>query len=270
MDISVIIPTYRPADYLWQCLDSICAQTLPYERFEVVIVLNGCKEPYYKKISAYLADKPLHAVLIQTDEPGVSHARNLGLDNARGEYVVFLDDDDWLSPNYLENLLMSASPGKIVEANVMVYWEEYGCFSPYHFLAQAYGAYTPPKWKSIIFIRCFLSSACCKLIPMAMIGSVRFDPCLRFGEDAFFMASISRNLEDFGLASADTFYYIRIRQDSASHQQQSYKERAGVVFRLCGNYVRLYLSDMRHYNFLFIASRIVATLRRLFRRSWEV
>ena len=53
MKISVIIPSYKPQEYLWQCLDSLCSQTFPKEDFELILVLNGCKEPYYEQIKAY-------------------------------------------------------------------------------------------------------------------------------------------------------------------------------------------------------------------------
>ena len=50
MKISVIIPTYKPQAYLWKCLDSMVAQTFPKEEFEVILVLNGCSEPWKGKV----------------------------------------------------------------------------------------------------------------------------------------------------------------------------------------------------------------------------
>ena len=270
MEISVIIPTYRPAAYLWQCIDSLCAQTLPSDRFEVVLVLNGCKDPYKENIGKYLTGKNIHANLLQTDVPGVSHARNMGLDHARGKYVVFIDDDDWIAPNYLESLLEKAAAGRIVVANVRSYIEDKDCYSSSHFLSQAYARYKRMgEKKDMMSVRSFLSSACCKLIPREMIGQMRFDTRIPLGEDAFFMASISKNMEDLVPAPEDACYYFRIRKNSSSHKERPYLERAGIVFRLCQSYARLYLSDMRHYDFLFMTSRIAATLRRLFQRSWE-
>ena len=54
MKISVIIPTYKPKSYLWECLDSLVAQTFAKEDFEVVIVLNGCEDPYKSQIEKYI------------------------------------------------------------------------------------------------------------------------------------------------------------------------------------------------------------------------
>lgn len=127
MDISVIIPTYKPGDYIWQCLDSLKSQTLSHDRFEAIIILNGCNEPYCSQIKNYLANWPqtLQHTFAQTDEGGVSNARNMGIDLAKGKYLSFLDDDDWISPTYLERLYEKAvNDETLVIANVKNYDEK--------------------------------------------------------------------------------------------------------------------------------------------------
>ena len=97
MKISVIIPTYQPKDYLWECLNSLTSQTISKDDYEVIIVLNGCDEPYKSQIQSYIdAKEGFHFSLIQTDVPGVSNARNIGLDKSKGEYISFIDDDPWV------------------------------------------------------------------------------------------------------------------------------------------------------------------------------
>ena len=80
---------------------------MPADRYELVIIVNGCCEPYLGQIKDHLATFPtkLHTTVVQTDRGGVSNARNMGLDLAKGRYVSFVDDDDWVSPDYLEGLL---------------------------------------------------------------------------------------------------------------------------------------------------------------------
>ena len=118
-EISVIIPTYKPQDYLWQCLESLERQTVSKTLYEVVIILNGCKEPYYSNISNHLKDYTMDVRLLQTDEAGVSYARNIGIENAQGKYVTFVDDDDWVSLDYLSELYRCAPTNHgIVAANV--------------------------------------------------------------------------------------------------------------------------------------------------------
>ena len=54
MKISVIIPTYKPKAYLWECLNSLCNQSFHFEDYEIIIVLNGCKEPYDSQINEFI------------------------------------------------------------------------------------------------------------------------------------------------------------------------------------------------------------------------
>ena len=106
MKISVIIPTYKPQNYLWECLESLKMQTFPKGDFEIILVLNGCNEPYYSHIEDYLSLNMSDNVVnfIHVEQGGVSNARNVALNCARGEYIAFVDDDDFISPSYLEEL----------------------------------------------------------------------------------------------------------------------------------------------------------------------
>ena len=114
MKISVIIPSYKPKGYLWECLESLYNQTFPSNDFEILLVLNGCCEPYKSQIEEFLKGKDMcNVCLIQTNQLGVSNARNIGLDRAKGDYITFIDDDDYVSPSYLEELYEKALPDTI-------------------------------------------------------------------------------------------------------------------------------------------------------------
>ncbi len=70
MLISVIIPTYKPEDYLFDCLFSIKNQTISHESFEIIIVLNGCKYPYQEQIEIFMEkhfEDDIKIKMIQTD-----------------------------------------------------------------------------------------------------------------------------------------------------------------------------------------------------------
>lgn len=115
MKVSVIIPTYKPQKYLWDCLCSMNEQTMRKEDFEVILVLNGCNQPYYSQILDWkAAHKDLNLNVIQTDQGGVSNARNIALDTAKGEYITFVDDDDYFSTTCLQEMLDIATPDTIV------------------------------------------------------------------------------------------------------------------------------------------------------------
>ena len=100
--ISVIIPVYKVETYLPACLDSVSAQT--FRDFELILVDDGSPDNCGAMCDAYAADHPNTRVLHQANA-GLSQARNNGVKIARGEYVTFIDSDDFVTPDYLEYLL---------------------------------------------------------------------------------------------------------------------------------------------------------------------
>ena len=103
--ISVIIPIYNTSKYLTECLDSIMNQT--FRGFEIIMIDDGSTDRSYE-IALDYKKKDDRFILIRTDNRGQSAARNMGLDNAKGEYIYFLDSDDYLSSNALEILYNKA------------------------------------------------------------------------------------------------------------------------------------------------------------------
>ena len=96
--VSIIIPTYKPGEYLRHCLDSLCNQNIAASAYEIIVVLNGPINGYKERIGAYCRQHAEHQnKIITTDVAGVSHARNLGMAQAQGDYLIFVDDDDRVS-----------------------------------------------------------------------------------------------------------------------------------------------------------------------------
>lgn len=266
-EVSVIIPTYKPGGYIWPCLDSVCSQTLPSRSIELIVVVNGCAEPYVGDIGRYLRDKgTLQTKVLQTDIPGVSNARNIGLSVAEGEWVGFIDDDDWVSGNYLENLVRAGGQdAQIVEANVMDFDEERDEYRD-GYLAKAFARNSKCSKVTLLSARSFLSTSCGKLIRRSVVGEDRFDCAFARGEDALFMARLSRKVKVIRTSSPDTVYYRRLRRGSASRKGLSFAEKARDSIRLAKAYASLYVSDMSHYDALFFATRFLALAKNCLRR----
>lgn len=100
--ISVIVPVYKVEAYLPACLDSITAQT--FQDFELILVDDGSPDTCGAMCDEYAAAHPNTRVLHQTNA-GLSEARNNGVKIANGEFVTFIDSDDFVAPDYLEYLL---------------------------------------------------------------------------------------------------------------------------------------------------------------------
>lgn len=99
--ISVIIPIYNAEKYLEKCIESILIQT--YKDFELILVDDGSKDNSGKICNEY-AEKDSRIRVIHKKNAGVSAARNTGIENAKGEFIAFVDSDDWLEKNSLKIL----------------------------------------------------------------------------------------------------------------------------------------------------------------------
>ena len=103
--ISVIVPVYNTEKYLRRCIDSVLAQT--YQDFELLLIDDGSKDSSGAICDEY-AEKDTRVRVFHKENGGVSSARNLGLDNAKGEWVTFIDSDDYFLPKGLTVLYSTA------------------------------------------------------------------------------------------------------------------------------------------------------------------
>lgn len=267
MKISVIIPTYCPRDYIFDCLSSLCNQTFDKSLFEVIIVLNGCNQPYYDKLNDYVLDNMsnIFVRLIQTDLGGVSNARNIGLDNAQGEYIAFIDDDDVISDNYLKKLYdtIKDRDDVVVVSNVKTFENDYkNEVLGDDYLSREYLKNRFSDEHSIFKLRSFLSTSWCKLIPYSVIRNRYFDVNFKLGEDSLFMAMISDKIKAIILAESDVVYYRRLRSDSASRKSLGLSIRVKNCIKEWKQYFLIYFKSPLKYNLLFFLSRIVAVFFR--------
>lgn len=118
--VSVIIPVYNVENYIEECVESVINQTL--KEIEIIIVNDGTKDNSIKKIEKYLSDS--RVILINKENGGVSSARNAGLKIARGEYISFIDSDDFIEPIMLEKLYSNSKLAEIIFSNIAIYNNE--------------------------------------------------------------------------------------------------------------------------------------------------
>ena len=99
--ISVIVPVYKVEKYFERCVDSIINQT--YKNLEIILVDDGSPDLCPVICDKY-AEKDSRIIVIHKEHSGVSDARNFGIDAASGEYIAFVDSDDYINENYIEKL----------------------------------------------------------------------------------------------------------------------------------------------------------------------
>ena len=262
MKISVIVPTYKPQAYLWECLDSIYNQTFPKSDYELVLVLNGCNEPYNTKILDWLSKhKDLNVQFFQIDTGGVSNARNIALDNAKGEYVTFIDDDDLISTAYLKELYEKATPDTVSLCYPYAFNDgDIEKQLPYS-ITKAYGYICKHKCKKLSSMaRKFFSGPCMKLIPMSFIHDRRYDVRFKNGEDSLFMFLISDKIDKVSFTSKDAIYYRRFRENSACTRSKTKREIIANKMNMIKAYISIYLRKPQKYSLLFFITRLLGAL----------
>lgn len=265
--ISVIIPTYKPQSYLWECLDSLRNQTFSAVDFEVLLILNGCRDPYQSQIENYLLKNKMSNVrLIQTDQAGVSNARNLGLDNAKGDYIAFVDDDDYVSSTYLEELYAKASPDTISLCYPYAFKDGYPSIQLAYSKTDVYEYYKRHGNTLTLSskFRKYFSVLYMKLIPMGFIQGRRFDIRFKIGEDSLFMFLISDRFVNFNFTSSSAIYYRRFRGGSALMTKRGFFKKLINSFYLVVYFSIIYFTSFPRYNFLFYLTRIFAAFKSIF------
>ena len=100
--VSVVVPVYKCERYIEKCILSIVGQT--YQNLEIIVVIDGTFDRS-GEICNQIAKDDKRIVVVEKNNEGVSVARNVGLRLAKGEWISFVDGDDWLEKTYIEDLI---------------------------------------------------------------------------------------------------------------------------------------------------------------------
>lgn len=101
--VSIIIPVHNSEDYVERCLNSIYAQT--YKDIEIIVVENKSSDNSFELCKKSLENSGKKYILEHSDEAGVSKARNFGVSKAKGDFIMFVDSDDWLAVDCVEKMV---------------------------------------------------------------------------------------------------------------------------------------------------------------------
>lgn len=225
--ISVIIPVYNNVDFLPQCLDSLLAQS--FQDYEGILVDDGstdgsaiiCDE-YQKK------DSRLKVYHIQNQ--GVSHARNVGIEKATGEWISFVDSDDWMTPDFLATLyghtdentdvVMGSLFFNIGEKEIIRTCSK-PCIRKKDFPSYPLATLVPDCSRADgldVSIE-LLSSACNKLTRRCLLDTyqIRFNEKMFLNEDGLFHLNCCLKAKDFKIIDTPLYHY-RIRKNSSNRR----------------------------------------------------
>lgn len=213
--ISIVMPVFNAEKYLKKSIESILHQTYP--AWELIIIDNGSEDDSFLLCQEYAKNEERILVLHQYQNKGVSAARNLGVEKATGNYITFLDADDWVAEDYLETMVKTA---KDTQADMLVcqYQKVYDGdrdaesvksmddkSEPQRFAAKAYN-------REEYVSQCLLEgyTHCWGVFyKLSLLEGIRFPSRVTIGEDVLFLIDIILQAEKIVMTGYDGYrYYI--------------------------------------------------------------
>lgn len=240
--ISVIIPVYNTSIYLRQCLDSVLNQD--FEDYEVICVNDGSTDNSLDILREY-EEKSSKIKVINQINSGVAKTRNTGLKNASGDFLAFLDSDDFIKENYLSKLYNTAinTGSDIVICNFYRYYEQINLAKPvfYKFRRGQFDKYK--ILKGLIPDNLIHSYLWNKLWKREIFENHNAFPNMKF-EDLAIMPELIYKADKITVIN-DALYYYRIRKTSivrsiSLQTQNDYMKAYGLI--------RLFLEENKEYN----------------------
>ena len=200
--ISVIIPVYNAERTLHQCVNTILSQE--YRNFELLLIDDGSNDSSPAICDEY-AEKDSRVQVFHKPNGGVSSARNLGLDNAQGEWITFIDSDDYITGGYLEGVVGC-------EEDILI--KEYKSFTPNGYIRSR----NVEEMDKITGIKSFLNhyitdtilrGPVFKFYKRSLIGELRFLHDMKIGEDAYFVFRYLAKCKSFAVLPKGE-YIVRV------------------------------------------------------------
>lgn len=219
--LSIIVPVYNVADYLPKCLESLLAQDLPQNEYEIIVVNDGSTDNS-RDIAQQYADKYANITLINQSNKGLSGARNTGIANAKGEYVQFVDSDDYLEENVLSGLIQQVEEDNLDVVrfkyqNVRINEEskEYEIFKPYKSDSFLFDDYSAEVTDGITFLNKRFGTACYAwafILRREILNNCIFKPGIYFEDTEWTPRMI---LNSKRIASTNTVVYNYLSREGS-------------------------------------------------------
>lgn len=265
MKVSVIVPIYKVEKYLHRCIKSITNQT--YQNIEIILVNDGSPDLCGEIVDQYGAIDPRIKV-IHKENGGLSDARNAGMKEVTGEYVMYVDSDDWINEKMVEVLMdaLQNYEADLVQSSFYYTYEQYNLYDNRYYKEDA-----PPvildneslMYELVVNER-VKNFAWGKLYKTELIRDLPFRKDVLF-EDVFWAHNVMQRVKRFVLLHEPLYNYLQ-REDSivATYslknldQIQGLKERHQFIEKFYhslskDSYKTLLKTCLTHYNLLLIS-----------------
>ena len=211
--ISVVIPVYNVAEYLSRCLDSVYGQE--GVDYEVILINDGSSDNSLQICQQYKEKFPQSTYILDKQNEGLSSARNAGTAIAHGEYLYYIDSDDWLAPGALSILYDYAIANNLdlVQGGHYYAYASYLLYDTRH-NGRSFSLDREEAMRELICNDYFKNFAWGKLYKSSIVKRFEF-PVGRFYEDAFWQHRIVHECNRVGFVTIPLYYYYQ-REDSIS------------------------------------------------------
>ena len=202
--ISIVIPVYNVEKYLERCIQSVLKQS--YHDLELIIIDDGSTDKSGEICDKYQYDDRVR--VIHQKNLGVSASRNLGIEISQGDYIWFIDADDWIEENSISTLVNEGENSDLIFFGAMTAIEN----SDETFTLEKRVFWNDKKSYKVIdkYQEIFNKNVTLwnKLIKKEVIGDIRFDESMRYGEDCDFLYRVLENVDSAMIVPHEIYYYF--------------------------------------------------------------
>lgn len=207
MKLSIIIPVYNAEQYLQKCLESVSNQNLSEHNYEIFCINDGSTDNSLSILNHFQKEN-FSLKVISTENKGPAYARNIGLENAEGKYVTFLDSDDQIYPNILDKIL-----AKLEEENIEILYPIIHFFDEKDNLLERSKVEKDSKITTgLLQERRTLPAT---FYRRQIVGDIRFPEEVLVGEDTVFNALVQSKAKHVSFAEIPYYKYL-VRPNSLS------------------------------------------------------
>lgn len=234
--ISIIVPIYNIEMYLKRCVDSLINQT--YKNIEILLVNDGSTDNSPLICKEYEEKHKNVIVFLDKKNGGVSDARNLGLKHATGEYVTFVDADDYVDEKFIEKLYnqVKDNPAVLVISNAKNF-DDNSIIETKKLIEKEIELNKEQCIKELLLEKKFFSVCWGKLYKTELAKQIEFDKSMKIAEDFKYIMDYFKKIKenDKVIIIPDRLYYYYLRQGSAI--RSGFDNRWIDEIKLCEKYI---------------------------------
>ena len=231
LKVSIIVPMYKVAPFIEKCVRSILAQT--YDNLEVILVNDGSPDETLEIVTELCASDSRVKIITQANS-GVNLARYTGFKNSTGDYITFVDGDDWIAPDMVEVMAGIAQEYGVdyVKSNYM--WEAETSI-PINNDLVADVVLRDHNIDNYLFLKMltnyYLNPLCTQLIRRKMVDNEMFDAIanITVAEDVYFNAMLLKRVDSFYFTPKHLYHYNRLNAGSVTQNTDYFRLEKNVV-----------------------------------------